>query len=146
MNGVWDYSDIDHLNTDQMFAGNLTYEVLSSDPEGIRPYLFKGFDDSFADGVAESDILIGGENFGCGSSKEHPVVGLAHAGVRALVVKSVNRIFYRSAINQGLLLIVSREIVDSYRENDAFTLDFQEGVVHIGKKRFEIPALPDKLQ
>ncbi len=145
-NGVWDYSDVDHLNTDQMFAGNLTYEVLSSDPAGIRPHLFKGFDDSFADGVKEGDILIGGENFGCGSSREHPAVGLAHAGVRAVIVKSVNRIFYRSAINQGLLLIVSREIVDSYQRNDVLSLDFQEGVVQIGEKRFEIPALPDKLQ
>lgn len=145
-NGIWDYSDVDHLNTDQMFAGNLTYEVLSSDPEGIRPYLFKGFDDSFADGVEEGDILIGGENFGCGSSREHPAVGLAHAGVCAVIVKSVNRIFYRSAINQGLLLIVSREIVEYYRKNDVLTLDFQEGVVLIGEKRFEIPALPGKLQ
>ncbi|WP_197092844.1 aconitase/3-isopropylmalate dehydratase large subunit family protein [Labilibaculum euxinus] len=145
-NGVWDYSDVDHLNTDQMFAGNLTYEVLSSDPDGIRPHLFKGFDDSFADGVEEGDILIAGENFGCGSSREHPAVGLAHAGVRAVIVKSVNRIFYRSAINQGLLLIVNREIVESYRKNDVLLLDFQEGVVQIGDKHFEIPVLPDKLQ
>ncbi|MBN2595559.1 MAG: 3-isopropylmalate dehydratase large subunit [Marinifilaceae bacterium] len=145
-NGVWDYSDVDHLNTDQMFAGNLTYEVLSSDPDGIRPHLFKGFDDSFADGVKEGDILIAGENFGCGSSREHPAVGLAHAGVRAVIVKSVNRIFYRSAINQGLLLIVNREIVESYHKNDVLVLDFQEGVVHVGEKRFEIPVLPDKLQ
>ena len=145
-NGVWDYSDVDHLNTDQMFAGNLTYEVLSSDPDGIRPHLFKGFDDSFADGVKEGDILIAGENFGCGSSREHPAVGLAHAGVRAVIVKSVNRIFYRSAINQGLLLIVNREIVESYHKNDVLVLDFQEGVVQIGEKRFEIPVLPDKLQ
>ncbi|WP_320019488.1 aconitase/3-isopropylmalate dehydratase large subunit family protein [Labilibaculum manganireducens] len=145
-NGVWDYSDVDHLNTDQMFAGNLTYEVLSSDPDGIRPHLFKGFDDSFADGVEEGDILIAGENFGCGSSREHPAVGLAHAGVRAVIVKSVNRIFYRSAINQGLLLIVNREIVESYHRNDVLVLDFQEGVVQVGEKRFEIPVLPDKLQ
>ncbi|MDQ1772086.1 homoaconitate hydratase family protein [Labilibaculum sp. A4] len=145
-NGVWDYSDVDHLNTDQMFAGNLTYEILSSDPDGIRPHLFKGFDDSFADGVEEGDILIAGENFGCGSSREHPAVGLAHAGVRAVIVKSVNRIFYRSAINQGLLLIVNREIVESYHRNDVLVLDFQEGVVHVGEKRFEIPVLPNKLQ
>ena len=145
-NGVWDYSDVDHLNTDQMFAGNLTYEVLSSDPDGIWPHLFKGFDDSFADGVKEGDILIAGENFGCGSSREHPAVGLAHAGVRAVIVKSVNRIFYRSAINQGLLLIVNREIVESYHKNDVLVLDFQEGVVHVGEKRFEIPVLPNKLQ
>ncbi|MGQ1911496.1 aconitase/3-isopropylmalate dehydratase large subunit family protein [Marinifilum sp. RC60d5] len=145
-NGVWDYSDIDHLNTDQMFAGNLTYEILSSDPEAIRPYLFKDFDNSFADRVGAGDILIGGDNFGCGSSREHPAVGLAHAGVQAVIVKSVNRIFYRSAINQGLLLIVNRKIVDFYKKGDMLKLDFQEGIVQIGKKCFEIPPLPEKLQ
>jgi len=144
--GVWDYSDVDHLNTDQMFAGNLTYEVLSSDPAGIRPHLFKGFDDSFAGRVEEGDILIGGDNFGCGSSREHPAVGLAHAGVRAVIVKSVNRIFYRSAINQGLLLIVNRKIVESYQKGDVLELDFQEGIILTGEKRFEISPLPDKLQ
>lgn len=144
--GVWDYSDIDHLNTDQMFAGNLTYEVLSSDPNGIHPHLFKGFDEAFADKVEEGDILIAGDNFGCGSSREHPTVGLAHAGVQAVIVKSVNRIFYRSAINQGLLLIVNREIVDFYQRGDAILLDIQNGTIKIAEKSFEIPSLPDKLQ
>lgn len=143
---VWDYSDVDHLNTDQMFAGNLTYEVLSSDPNGIRPHLFKGFDEAFADEVMPGDILIAGENFGCGSSREHPAVGLAHAKVQAVIVKSVNRIFYRSAINQGLLLIVNREIVDFYKRGDAILLDIQEGIIRVREKRFEIPPLPDKLQ
>ncbi len=104
--GVWDYSDCDNLNTDQMFAGNLTYKVQSSDPAGIIPHLFEGFDPSFAKEVKAGDIILGGENFGCGSSREHPSVGLAHAGVKAVIVKSVNRIFYRSAINQGLPVIV----------------------------------------
>ncbi len=145
-NGVWDYSDIDHLNTDQMFAGNLTYEVLSSDGKGILPYLFKGFDDSFAQRVQQGDILIAGDNFGCGSSREHPAVGLAHAGVQAVIVKSVNRIFYRSAINQGLLLIVNRKIVDFYKKGDVLRIDFQEGIIQLGDQYFETPPLPDKLQ
>ena len=66
------------------------------------PHLFKDFDPRFAGEVKPGDIILGGENFGCGSSREHPAVGLAHAGVKAVIVKSVNRIFYRSAINQGL--------------------------------------------
>ena len=57
-------------------------------------------------------IVIAGENFGCGSSREHPAVGLAHAGVKAVIVKSVNRIFYRSSVNQGLPIIVLPEVVD----------------------------------
>jgi 3-isopropylmalate dehydratase small subunit len=93
-----------------MFAGNLTYQVLSSDPAAIMPYLFKGFDDSFSENVKSGDIIIAGENFGCGSSREHPAVGLAHAGVKAVIVKSVNRIFYRSSVNQGLPIIVMPEV------------------------------------
>ncbi len=93
--GVWNYADSDNLNTDQMFAGNLTYKVPSSEPKEIIPHLFEGFDPKFAKEVQSGDIIIGGENFGCGSSREHPSVGLAHAGVKAVIVKSVNRIFYR---------------------------------------------------
>jgi len=98
---VWNYADVDNLNTDQMFAGNLTYNILSSEGGAIMPHLFKGFDDSFSENVKKDDIVIAGDNFGCGSSREHPSVGLAYAGVKAVIVKSVNRIFYRSAVNQG---------------------------------------------
>ncbi|RUT78283.1 aconitase/3-isopropylmalate dehydratase large subunit family protein [Ancylomarina longa] len=144
--GIWDYSDVDHLNTDQMFAGNLTYNVLSSDAAAILPYLFKGFDDSFSDRLQRGDILLGGENFGCGSSREHPAVGLAFAGVQAVIVKSVNRIFYRSAINQGLFLIVDREMVENYHKGDVISVDFQEGSIQIGDRQFPIPPMPDKLR
>jgi homoaconitate hydratase family protein/3-isopropylmalate dehydratase small subunit len=144
--GVWDYSDVDHLNTDQMFAGNLTYNVLSSDPESIIPHLFKGFDDNFSDRVKSGDIIVGGENFGCGSSREHPAVGLAHAGIKAVIVKSVNRIFYRSAINQGLLLIVNREIVNAYQRGVGISFNNENDQLLLGEQAYEIPPLPDKLR
>ena len=82
LGNVWSYADADNLNTDQMFAGNLTYSVLSSDAPAIMPHLFKGFDEAFSDNVKAGDIIVAGDNFGCGSSREHPAVGLAHA-VRA---------------------------------------------------------------
>ena len=66
-NCVWNYADVDHFNTDQMFAGNLTYDILSSDPDAILPHLFAGLDPGFAGKAARGDIIIGGENFGCGS-------------------------------------------------------------------------------
>lgn len=145
-NGVWDYSDINHLNTDQMFAGSLTYEILSTDADKIRPHLFKDFDEHFADKVEENDIIIAGDNFGCGSSREHPAVGLTHAGIKAVIVKSVNRIFYRSAINQGLLLIVNPDIVEAYTRGDTIDIDFARGVIKFGEHTFNIPVLPDKLK
>ncbi|MBE9509494.1 MAG: aconitate hydratase, partial [Bacteroidetes bacterium] len=145
LNGVWNYSDVDNLNTDQMFAGNLTYNILSSDAEAIMPYLFKGFDSAFSENVQKGDVIIAGDNFGCGSSREHPSVGLANAGIKAIIVKSVNRIFYRSAINQGLILIVHPEAVDAYREGDKTDVNFLGGKIIIEEKQFPFAPLPDKL-
>ncbi len=145
INGVWDYSDIDNLNTDQMFAGNLTYNVLSSDAEAIIPHLFEGFDTNFSSNASEGDIIIAGDNFGCGSSREHPAVGLAHLGVKAIIVKSVNRIFYRSSINQGLPLIVLPKAVEAYSKGDKVDIDFAKGTVRVGDRTIDFEPLPDKL-
>ncbi len=142
---VWDYSDADNLNTDQMFAGHLTYKILSSDPDGIMEHLFKDFDSAFCGRVAAGDIIFAGENFGCGSSREHPAVGLAHAGVAAVIVKSVNRIFFRASVNQGLTLIVLPEAVEAYRPGDAVTLYLEQGRIKVGEKEFTFEPLPEKL-
>ncbi len=142
---TWNYADVDNLNTDQMFAGNLTYQVLSSDPEAIMPHLFKGFDDSFSANVKSGDVIIAGENFGCGSSREHPAVGLAHAGVKAVIVKSVNRIFYRSSVNQGLPIIVMPEVVDFYNAGDKVNASLENGTIKVNDKEFKFAPLPEEL-
>jgi 3-isopropylmalate/(R)-2-methylmalate dehydratase large subunit len=143
---VWNYADVDNFNTDQMFAGKHTYNVLSSDPAAIIPLLFADFDPSFSKKLEAGDIIIAGDNFGCGSSREHPSVGLAFAGVRAVIVKSVNRIFYRSSINQGLALIVHREAVEAYKPGDRVELSFEKGELIIGSETFTFEPLPDKLR
>jgi len=143
--GTWNYSDVDNLNTDQMFAGNLTYNVQSSEPEKIIPHLFKGFDDSFADRVKAGDILITGSNFGCGSSREHPSVGLAFAGIKAVICKSVNRIFYRSSVNQGLPILLVPDAVSAFKQGDRVEVDFKNGLVSINEKGFPFAPLPSKL-
>ena len=143
---VWDYTDVDNLNTDQMFAGKHTYNVLSTDPDAIMPLLFSDFDPSFSKNVKQGDIIMAGDNFGCGSSREHPGVGLAHAGIKAVIVKSVNRIFYRSSINQGLILIVHKQAVESYKRGDEVGIDFDQGEIVIGSDRFRFEPLPEKLK
>jgi len=143
--GIWDYSDINNLNTDQMFAGNLTYNISSSDGNAILPYLFGGFDQSFARDVKSGDIIIAGENFGCGSSREHPVVGLVKAGIKTIIVKSVNRIFFRSCINQGLMLIVNPNFVNAYKSGDRVEVDLKNGYILLNEKKFSFEPLPDKL-
>jgi 3-isopropylmalate/(R)-2-methylmalate dehydratase large subunit len=130
-NHIWNYADVDNLNTDQMFAGNLTYNINSNEPDKIKPHLFKGFDDSFSERVKSGDIIIAGANFGCGSSREHPSVGLAYAGIKAIIVRSVNRIFFRSSVNQGLPIIVLPEAINQYKQGDKVDVDFIKGIVEI---------------
>jgi len=143
---VWNYADVDNLNTDQMFAGKHTYSVMSSDAAAILPLLFSDFDPSFSRNARAGDIIIAGDNFGCGSSREHPSVGLAHLGIRAVIIKSVNRIFYRSSINQGLPLIVHREAVEGYNPGDTVEIDFDKGTLLIGKGKYTFEPLPPELQ
>jgi 3-isopropylmalate/(R)-2-methylmalate dehydratase large subunit len=143
---VWNYADVDNLNTDQMFAGKNTYSVLSSDASAIVPLLFADFDPAFSKNAKAGDIIIAGENFGCGSSREHPSVGLAYLGINAVIIKSVNRIFYRSSINQGLPLIIHKEAVEAYRPGDMVDIDFDKGLIVIGNKEFGFEPLPAELK
>ncbi len=143
---VWDYSEVDNLNTDLMFAGKYTYNILSTDAEAIRQHLFEDFDDEFRKYVKAGDIIVAGENFGCGSSREHPSVGLAHAGIKAILVKSVNRIFFRSSINQGLLLIVNKDAVNAYKRGVEVKVDFGSCEIRIGSAVFKFEPLPEKLK
>lgn len=143
---VWNYSDVDNLNTDQMFAGKHTYNVLSSDPAAIIPLLFEDFDPNFSKNAKSGDLIVGGENFGCGSSREHPSVGLSFLGIKAIIVKSVNRIFYRSSINQGLALIVHKEAVEAFKPGDDVTVDFSKSEITVGTASFFFEPLPEKLK
>jgi homoaconitate hydratase family protein/3-isopropylmalate dehydratase small subunit len=143
---VWNYADVDNLNTDQMFAGKHTYNILSTNPAAITSLLFEDFDPGFSKNVKKDDIIIAGDNFGCGSSREHPSVGLSYIGIKAIIVKSVNRIFYRSSINQGLLLIVHRQAVEAYKPGDHVNIDFSNGKIIVGSSTFSFEPLPDKLR
>jgi 3-isopropylmalate/(R)-2-methylmalate dehydratase large subunit len=143
--GVWNYADADNLNTDQMFAGNLTYEINSSQPEKIVPFLFKGFDEKFSSRAQTGDIMFCGENFGCGSSREHPAVGLVQLGIKAIVVKSVSRIFFRSSVNQGLPILIVPDAVKAYRQGDHVEIDIKNGSIEVGNHRFKFEPLPVKL-
>lgn len=107
--------------------------------------LYFGFDSQFAGNVSENDILICGENFGCGSSREHPAVILRFVGVKAIVVKLVSRIFYRSAINQGLPIIVLPEAVNEFSKEKQVKIDLEKGKVTVGEKDFVFAPLPPKL-
>ena len=114
---VWKYGD--DINTDMLFPGKYTYTC--STAEEIKPHLLEDLDGEFAAKVKPDDIVFGGKNFGCGSSREQPTLGLKAVGVQAIVAKSFARIFYRSSINQGLLLVECPDAVDAYKKGDEVT-------------------------
>lgn len=87
-------------------------------------------------------VSLLGRNFGCGSSREQPALGLQAVKIQAVVGKSFARIFYRAAINQGLILIECPDAVDAYQEGSSVKLDLENGQVEIDGKSFTFPRLP----
>ena len=138
---VWKYGD--DINTDMLFPGKYTYTC--STPDEIRPHLLEDLDTSFAQNVQAGDVIFAGKNFGCGSSREQPVVGLKAVGIKAVIAKSFARIFYRSAINQGLLLIESSQAVDAYKAGDDVLVDIDKGIIRVGDTEFRVPQLPPEI-
>jgi 3-isopropylmalate/(R)-2-methylmalate dehydratase small subunit len=138
---VWKYGD--NINTDMLFPGKYTYTCATA--EEIKPHLLEDLDPLFAQNVKEGDLLFAGKNFGCGSSREQPVVGLKAVGIAAVVAGSFARIFYRSSINQGLLLIECPDAVSFYKEGDIVCLDVETGTISIGPKTFSFPRLPKEI-
>lgn len=138
---TWRYGD--NINTDMLFPGKYTYTC--STPEEIKPHLLEDLDPSFSKNVKEGDIIFAGKNFGCGSSREQPVVGLKAVGIKAVVAESFARIFYRAAINQGLILIECPEAVEAYSEGDDIKFDVNAGKIVVGGKSFSFPKLPKEI-
>jgi 3-isopropylmalate/(R)-2-methylmalate dehydratase small subunit len=141
MSKVWHYGD--DINTDMLFPGKYTYTC--STAEEIIPHLLEDLDPDFAGQVKAGDIIMAGKNFGCGSSREQPALGLRAVNIQAVVARSFARIFYRAAINQGLTLIECPEAVDAYRDGDEVMLNIREGWIETGKQRFTFPILPEAI-
>jgi 3-isopropylmalate/(R)-2-methylmalate dehydratase small subunit len=138
---VWKYGD--DINTDMLFPGKYTYTC--STAEEVKPHLLEDLDPAFAGNVAAGDIVMAGSNFGCGSSREQPVLGLKAVGIDAVVAKSFARIFYRAAINQGLVLVEAPAAVDAYKDGDRVSLDVEGGKIAVGGSEFTFPPLPPEI-
>jgi len=138
---VWRYGD--NIDTDMLFPGKYVYTC--SIAEEIIPHLLEDLDPNFSKTVKEGDVIIAGKNFGCGSSREQPVIGLKALGIKAVIAESFARIFYRSAINQGLLLIECSEAVKEYSECKKIDLDIDAGEIRIDNKLFSFPKLPKEI-
>jgi 3-isopropylmalate/(R)-2-methylmalate dehydratase small subunit len=121
---VWKYGD--NVDTDAIIPARYLNMSL---PEELAPHCMEDIDTSFAGSVQSGDIIVAGENFGCGSSREHAPLALKGAGVACVVAKSFARIFYRSAINTGLPILECAQAVQESEKGDALTVDLQAGLI-----------------
>jgi 3-isopropylmalate/(R)-2-methylmalate dehydratase large subunit len=138
---VWKYGD--NINTDQIFPGKYTYTV--TEPAEIAAHAMEDLDPIFAGSVRSGDVVFGGSNFGCGSSREQAVTCLKYKGVKALVAASFARIFYRNAINQGLPAILCPEAAAAACPGDPVEVDLAGGLIHLPAGDFRFPAFPDNV-
>jgi 3-isopropylmalate/(R)-2-methylmalate dehydratase small subunit len=117
-----------NIDTDQIYPGRFLALV---EPEEIGKHCLEGIDEATRRLVPGS-ILAAGTNFGCGSSREHAVITLMSAGVKAVIAESFARIFFRNAINLGLPLVVCRGIGGKVKTGDEVMIDFSAGTVKLG--------------
>lgn len=132
------------VDTDQIIPGEYLTKVPN---EELGEYVLEGYDESFADRVCEGDVIVAGENFGLGSSREAAPLALRNAGIGAVVAESFARIFYRNAINVGLPIAVVPGVTDHVETGDAISVDVERGVVRneTSGEEFTTDPLPDHL-
>lgn len=140
---VWKYGD--NVNTDVIFPGKYTYTI-SLDPSELAKHALEDLDPTFAEAVQVGDVIVGGRNWGNGSSREQAVTCLVHAGVRAVIATSFARIYYRNAINSGLLVIQCPEVVTLVKSGEHLSIDIEKSVIHYEGQIYSFPRLPDVVQ
>jgi len=118
---AWKYGD--DVNTDVIFPGKYTYTL--ADPDAIAAHALEDLDPTFAAAVQPGDVVVGGRNWGCGSSREQAATCLKWAGVGALIAVSFARIFYRNAINNGLPAIACPAAVAAITAGESVTVDLE---------------------
>ena len=122
---AWKFDD--DIDTDQIFPGKYLHLTDKVEMGKVAMSGVEGFED-FSERISKGDILLAGENFGCGSSREHAVVTLEYAGISVVVAKSFARIFYRNAVNLGYPILES-DAVDRAGQNDELEVDADAGVI-----------------
>ena len=110
----------DNVNTDVIIPARYLNDASA---ENLRAHAMEDIDADFARKVQKGDFVVGGHNFGSGSSREHAPLALKASGVSAVIAKSFARIFFRNAVNIGLLVLEMPEAADEIAENDILTLD-----------------------
>jgi 3-isopropylmalate/(R)-2-methylmalate dehydratase small subunit len=130
----------DDINTDVFFPGKYTYTV--SDPAEMGKHALEDLDPEFIKKVKPGDVIVAGKNWGCGSSREQAAVCLVAVGLGGVIARSFGRIYFRNALNQGLVIAECPEAVDALENGDNVTLDLEKGQVITPNGTFSFPPPP----
>lgn len=139
---VWKFKD--NIDTDIIIAARY---LNTSDPNELAKHIMEDADKDFYSKISSGDIIVAGENFGCGSSREHAPLALKAAGISAIIAKSFARIFYRNSFNTGLLILECKE-VDDIKEGDELKIDMSGGKIYnkTTNKTYNFEPIPEFMQ
>ena len=135
--------DRDNVDTDTLYPGAY---LNIDDPEEMKPYLFEGLDPSLRDQLKDGTILVVGENFGSGSSREHVVQGMKAWKLSCVLGKSFARIFYRNCVNLGLPAIAQADAAAAAKPNSEIRIDTDKGEIEVDGNRFAAEPIPPFMQ
>ena len=139
------YKYKDNVDTDVIIPARY---LNSFDAKELASHAMVDIDPTFASTVEKGDIIVAGQNFGCGSSREHAPLCLKTAGVKCVIAKSFARIFYRNSINIGFPIMECEEAADKIEKGDEVEVDFSTGVITNKTKNetYQSQPFPEFLQ
>jgi 3-isopropylmalate/(R)-2-methylmalate dehydratase small subunit len=123
---VWKFGD--NIDTDAIIAARY---LTTSDPKALAAHCMEDADPEFMKKISVGDIIAAGENFGCGSSREHAPIAIKTAGISCVIAKRFARIFYRNAFNIGLPIFESRDLWDLVSDGQEIEVDGDNGSIRI---------------
>ena len=133
----------DNVNSDVIVPGRYLIYI---DPEPLGEHAFEVLGEDYPDKLREFDILVVGENFGCGSAREQAVTAIQGLGIHAVVASSFARAFYRNAINRGFPIVECPELIADVHDGDEIVVDLSSGKIHNGDRVYGFPELPESVQ
>lgn len=140
---VWKYGD--NIDTDVIIPARY---LNTASHEELAKHCMEDIDTTFSQEVQPTDIIIAGENFGCGSSREHAPIAIKASGISLVIAKSFARIFYRNAINIGLAILEHPTLSDECSKDDILEYDLSNGTVKnkTTGKEYECTKFPEEIQ
>ena len=135
----------DNVDTDVIIPAR---HLNTQDAKELASHCMEDIDKDFVKNVKDGDIMVGGWNFGCGSSREHAPLAIKTAGISVVIAKSFARIFYRNSINIGLAIVECPEAVDAISEGDTVEADLDNGIIRdvTNGKEFHVAPFPEFIQ